>query len=86
MVEIDGLDMCITLVLFFYCYFCLQKAFQSKTNTRLDERIFTMCQVKSQPLVYLMLIMHPNLYRIDSLTDEVSPSSKFVWKSLDVSS
>ncbi|KAK9406555.1 protein transport protein Sec24A [Crotalus adamanteus] len=47
-----------------------QKAFQSKTNTRLDERIFTMCQVKRQPLVYLMLIMHPNLYRIDNLTDE----------------
>ncbi|ETE70026.1 Protein transport protein Sec24A, partial [Ophiophagus hannah] len=47
-----------------------QKAFQSKTNARLDERIFTMCQVKSQPLVYLMLIMHPNLYRIDNLTDE----------------
>ncbi|XP_013929071.1 PREDICTED: protein transport protein Sec24A-like [Thamnophis sirtalis] len=47
-----------------------QKAFQSKTNTRLDERIFTTCQVKSQPLVYLMLIMHPNLYRIDNLTDE----------------
>uniref|UniRef100_A0A8C6X588 SEC24 homolog A, COPII coat complex component n=2 Tax=Naja naja TaxID=35670 RepID=A0A8C6X588_NAJNA len=47
-----------------------QKAFQSKTNTRLDERIFTMCQVKSQPLVYLMLITHPNLYRIDNLTDE----------------
>uniref|UniRef100_A0A8C6X5L3 SEC24 homolog A, COPII coat complex component n=1 Tax=Naja naja TaxID=35670 RepID=A0A8C6X5L3_NAJNA len=53
-----------------------QKAFQSKTNTRLDERIFTMCQVKSQPLVYLMLITHPNLYRIDNLTDEVSSSSK----------
>uniref|UniRef100_A0A670J142 SEC24 homolog A, COPII coat complex component n=1 Tax=Podarcis muralis TaxID=64176 RepID=A0A670J142_PODMU len=47
-----------------------QKAFQTGTNIRLDDRIFTMCQVKNQPLVYLMLMMHPNLYRIDNLTDE----------------
>uniref|UniRef100_A0A8D0GZG4 SEC24 homolog A, COPII coat complex component n=1 Tax=Sphenodon punctatus TaxID=8508 RepID=A0A8D0GZG4_SPHPU len=47
-----------------------QKAFQTGTNTRLDERIFTMCQVKNQPLVYLMLMTHPNLYRVDNLTDE----------------
>ncbi|XP_032558491.1 protein transport protein Sec24A isoform X1 [Chiroxiphia lanceolata] len=47
-----------------------QKAFQTGTNTRLDERIFTMCQVKNQPLVYLMLMTHPSLYRVDTLTDE----------------
>ncbi|KFV84783.1 Protein transport protein Sec24A, partial [Struthio camelus australis] len=47
-----------------------QKAFQTGTNARLDERIFTMCQVKNQPLVYLMLMTHPNLYRVDDLTDE----------------
>uniref|UniRef100_A0A674GMS9 SEC24 homolog A, COPII coat complex component n=1 Tax=Taeniopygia guttata TaxID=59729 RepID=A0A674GMS9_TAEGU len=47
-----------------------QKSFQTGTNTRLDERIFTMCQVKNQPLVYLMLMTHPSLYRVDSLTDE----------------
>uniref|UniRef100_A0A6J0TP85 Protein transport protein Sec24A isoform X1 n=1 Tax=Pogona vitticeps TaxID=103695 RepID=A0A6J0TP85_9SAUR len=47
-----------------------QKAFQTGTNTRLDDRIFTMCQVKSQPLVYLMLMMHPSLYRMDNLTDD----------------
>ncbi|KFO70049.1 Protein transport protein Sec24A, partial [Cuculus canorus] len=47
-----------------------QKAFQTGTNTRLDERIFTMCQVKNQPLVYLMLMTHPSLYRVDNLTDE----------------
>lgn len=51
---------------------CLQKAFQTGTNTRLDERIFTMCQVKNQPLVYLMLMTHPSLYKVDNLTDEVS--------------
>ncbi|XP_074865539.1 protein transport protein Sec24A isoform X3 [Carettochelys insculpta] len=47
-----------------------QKAFQTGTNIRLDERIFTMCQVKNQPLIYLMLMTHPNLYRVDNLTDE----------------
>uniref|UniRef100_A0A8B9C3I8 SEC24 homolog A, COPII coat complex component n=1 Tax=Anser brachyrhynchus TaxID=132585 RepID=A0A8B9C3I8_9AVES len=47
-----------------------QKAFQTGTNARLDERIFTMCQVKNQPLVYLMLMTHPSLYRVDNLTDE----------------
>uniref|UniRef100_A0A8C3JNA4 SEC24 homolog A, COPII coat complex component n=1 Tax=Calidris pygmaea TaxID=425635 RepID=A0A8C3JNA4_9CHAR len=47
-----------------------QKAFQTGTTARLDERIFTMCQVKNQPLVYLMLMTHPSLYRVDNLTDE----------------
>ncbi|PKU30960.1 protein transport protein hypothetical protein [Limosa lapponica baueri] len=49
-----------------------EKAFQTGTTARLDERIFTMCQVKNQPLVYLMLMTHPSLYRVDNLTDEVS--------------
>ncbi|XP_030314759.1 protein transport protein Sec24A [Calypte anna] len=47
-----------------------QKAFQTGTSARLDDRIFTMCQVKNQPLVYLMLMTHPSLYRVDNLTDE----------------
>ncbi|XP_068019535.1 protein transport protein Sec24A [Melanerpes formicivorus] len=47
-----------------------QKAFQTGTGARLDERIFAMCQVKNQPLVYLMLMTHPSLYRVDTLTDE----------------
>ncbi|KFO26588.1 Protein transport protein Sec24A [Fukomys damarensis] len=47
-----------------------QKSFQTGTNTRLDERIFAMCQVKNQPLVYLMLTTHPSLYRVDTLSDE----------------
>ncbi|XP_029439720.1 protein transport protein Sec24A isoform X2 [Rhinatrema bivittatum] len=47
-----------------------QKAFQTGTRTRLDERTFAMCQIKNQPLVYLMLMTHPNLYRVDNLTDE----------------
>lgn len=49
----------------------LQKSFQTGTNARLDERIFAMCQVKNQPLVYLMLTTHPSLYRVDNLSDEV---------------
>ncbi|KFV61260.1 Protein transport protein Sec24A, partial [Dryobates pubescens] len=47
-----------------------QKAFQTGTSARLDDRIFAMCQVKNQPLVYLMLMTHPSLYRVDTLTDE----------------
>ncbi|XP_032013827.1 protein transport protein Sec24A isoform X2 [Hylobates moloch] len=47
-----------------------QKSFQTGTNARLDERIFAMCQVKNQPLLYLMLTTHPSLYRVDSLSDE----------------
>ncbi|ERE90146.1 protein transport protein Sec24B-like protein [Cricetulus griseus] len=47
-----------------------QKAFRTGTSTRLDDRVFAMCQMKSQPLVHLMKTIHPNLYRIDRLTDE----------------
>ncbi|XP_035167318.1 protein transport protein Sec24B-like isoform X1 [Oxyura jamaicensis] len=48
----------------------LQKAFRTGTSTRLDDRLYAMCQIKSQPLVHLMKMIHPNLYRIDKLTDE----------------
>ncbi|XP_056372587.1 protein transport protein Sec24A isoform X3 [Hyla sarda] len=47
-----------------------QKAFQKGTNASLDDRIFSMCQIKNQPLIYLMLMIHPNLYRVDNLSDE----------------
>lgn len=49
----------------------LQKAFRTGTSTRLDDRVYAMCLIKSQPLVHLMKMIHPNLYRIDRLTDEV---------------
>uniref|UniRef100_UPI00398E4559 protein transport protein Sec24B-like isoform X2 n=1 Tax=Pristiophorus japonicus TaxID=55135 RepID=UPI00398E4559 len=49
-----------------------QQAFRTGTSTRLDERVFAMCEIKTQPLVHLMLMIHPNLYRIDNLTDEAS--------------
>ncbi|NXQ55604.1 SC24B protein, partial [Anthoscopus minutus] len=48
----------------------LQKAFRTGTSTRLDDRVYAMCQMKSLPLVHLMKMIHPNLYRIDKLTDE----------------
>ncbi|XP_053556160.1 protein transport protein Sec24B [Bombina bombina] len=47
-----------------------QKAFRTGTSTRLDDRVFAMCQMKSQPLVNLMKMIHPNLYRVDRITDE----------------
>ncbi|NXN99676.1 SC24B protein, partial [Rhinopomastus cyanomelas] len=49
-----------------------QKAFRTGMSTRLDDRVYAMCQMKSQPLVHLMKMIHPNLYRIDRLIDEVS--------------
>ncbi|XP_078069157.1 protein transport protein Sec24B-like isoform X3 [Mustelus asterias] len=49
-----------------------QQAFRTGTSTRLDERVFAMCEMKTQPLVHLMLTIHPNLYRIDNLPDEGS--------------
>ncbi|XP_010639905.1 protein transport protein Sec24B, partial [Fukomys damarensis] len=47
-----------------------QKAFRTGTSTRLDDRVHAMCQIKSQPLVHLMKMIHPNLHRIDRLADE----------------
>ncbi|KAM4808975.1 protein transport protein Sec24B isoform 2-T2 [Rhinophrynus dorsalis] len=49
-----------------------QKAFRTGTCTRLDDRVFAMCQMKYQPLAHLMKMIHPNLYRIDRLTNEGS--------------
>lgn len=47
-------------------------------STRLDDRVYAMCQMKSQPLVHLMKMIHPNLYRIDKLTDEVMYEAYFI--------
>ena len=60
-----------SLLCFFVGY--VQRAFRTGTSTRLDDRVFAMCQLKSQPLAYLMLMIHPALYRLDDLTDEVGP-------------
>ncbi|XP_067085209.1 protein transport protein Sec24A [Osmerus mordax] len=47
-----------------------QVAFRTGTSTRLDDRVFSMCQLKYQPLAYVMLMIHPALYRLDDLSDE----------------
>ncbi|XP_072120019.1 protein transport protein Sec24A [Mobula birostris] len=49
-----------------------QRAFRTGTSTRLDDRVFSMCEVKYQPVSYLILMIHPHLYRIDNLSDEGS--------------
>lgn len=53
------------------CVSALQKAFRTGTSTRLDDRVYAMLQLKYQPLAYTMLMIHPALYRVDDLTDEV---------------
>ncbi|MBN3302571.1 SC24A protein, partial [Amia calva] len=54
-----------------------QKSFRTGTSTRLDDRVYAMCQLKYQPLTYLMLMIHPALYRVDNLSDE---SNRFVYE------
>ncbi|XP_052005623.1 protein transport protein Sec24B-like isoform X1 [Xyrauchen texanus] len=47
-----------------------QKALRTGTSTRLDERVFAMCEFKCQPLQQIMRIVHPDLYRIDNMTEQ----------------
>ncbi|KAG5845471.1 hypothetical protein ANANG_G00139470 [Anguilla anguilla] len=47
-----------------------QKALRTGTSTRLDDRVFAMCEFKSQPLQQVMRLIHPDLYRIDNLSDQ----------------
>ncbi|XP_023651648.1 protein transport protein Sec24B isoform X3 [Paramormyrops kingsleyae] len=47
-----------------------QKALRTGTSTRLDDRVFAMCEFKSQPLQHVMRLVHPNLYRVDNLSDQ----------------
>ncbi|KAM9740768.1 LOW QUALITY PROTEIN: protein transport protein Sec24B [Menidia menidia] len=47
-----------------------QKALRTGTSTRLDERLFFMCEFKTQPLQQLMRMLHPDLYRLDTITDQ----------------
>uniref|UniRef100_A0A671Y5E4 SEC24 homolog A, COPII coat complex component n=1 Tax=Sparus aurata TaxID=8175 RepID=A0A671Y5E4_SPAAU len=61
---------CLRLFPLFILALLKQKAFRTGTSTRLDDRVFAMCQLKYQPLAYSMLMIHPALYRIDDLTDE----------------
>ncbi|KTG03164.1 hypothetical protein cypCar_00016100 [Cyprinus carpio] len=49
-----------------------QKALRTGTSTRLDERVFSMCELKSQPLYQIMRMVHPDLYRIDNMTEQAA--------------
>ncbi|XP_067280125.1 protein transport protein Sec24A isoform X3 [Pseudorasbora parva] len=61
---------CLRLLPLYILALLKHKAFRTSASSRLDERMFSMCQLKSQPLVYLMLMVHPSLYRVDDLSDE----------------
>ncbi|KAJ4930261.1 hypothetical protein JOQ06_019267 [Pogonophryne albipinna] len=61
---------CLKLFPLFILALLKQKAFRTGTSTRLDDRVFAMLQLKYQPLVYSLLMIHPALYRVDDLTDE----------------
>ncbi|KAE8287625.1 Protein transport protein Sec24A [Larimichthys crocea] len=61
---------CLRLFPLFILALLKQKSFRTGTSTKLDDRVFAMCQLKYQPLAYAMLMIHPALYRIDDLTDE----------------
>ncbi|XP_042567263.1 protein transport protein Sec24A-like [Cyprinus carpio] len=61
---------CLRLLPLYILALLKHKAFRAGGSTRLDERVFAMCQLKHQPLAYLMMMVHPGLYRVDELTDE----------------
>ncbi|KAM3601432.1 uncharacterized protein V6R79_012827 [Siganus canaliculatus] len=61
---------CLRLFPLFVLALLKQKAFRTGTSTRLDDRVYAMCQLKYQPLAYAMMMIHPALYRVDDLTDE----------------
>lgn len=44
-----------------------QIAFRTGTSTRLDDRAFAMCEMKSLPLGPLIRFIYPDFYNIDSL-------------------
>lgn len=44
-------------------------AFRTGTSTRLDDRVYTMCQMKALPLCQLIQMVYPDLYPIHNLDD-----------------
>ncbi|XP_072038207.1 protein transport protein Sec24A-like isoform X2 [Amphiura filiformis] len=47
-------------------------AFRLGSSTRLDERVYAMEMLKCQPLMYIMLKVHPHIYPVHELSDEGS--------------
>lgn len=64
------------LVLKYKSYSCLelflQMAFRSGTTTRLDDRVYAMCQMKTLPLSQLIQFIYPDLYPVHCLDQYVS--------------
>lgn len=42
-------------------------AFRTGTSTRLDDRVFAMCEMKTLPLDQLIKFLYPDFYNIDTL-------------------
>ncbi|XP_046813506.1 protein transport protein Sec24A [Vespa crabro] len=47
-------------------------AFRSGTSTRLDDRVFAMCQLKTLPILQLIQMVYPDLYPVHVLDDKNS--------------
>lgn len=45
-------------------------AFRTGTSTRLDDRVFAMCELKTLPLDQLIRFIYPDLYHLDCLFSE----------------
>ena len=48
-----------------------QRAFRTGISTRLDERVYALENCKTMPLQYLLMALHPNLYPVHALDDQV---------------
>uniref|UniRef100_UPI00358FA343 protein transport protein Sec24B isoform X2 n=1 Tax=Myxine glutinosa TaxID=7769 RepID=UPI00358FA343 len=49
-----------------------QTAFRVAISTRLDERVFMMLCIKALPLAHLLPALHPDLFRVDKLSEQPS--------------
>ena len=49
----------------------LQRAFRIGTSTKLDERVFALEQLKTQPVGALLRSVYPDLYPLHLMQDKV---------------
>jgi hypothetical protein len=57
--------------LYCVCVISLQVAFRTGQSTRLDDRLFAMCQMKTLPLTNLIQTIYPDMYPVHYLDDKV---------------
>lgn len=55
---------------FIILFLILQTAFRTDQNTRLDDRVYAMSQMKTLPLRELIQSIHPDLYHVTHLDDK----------------